>query len=251
MAKYRRSQLLDVLRNDVIPAMQGGIRLRRLIECQRATGRDAADETALGTGRLDDIHQVIFHVVRDFHFPVRRADIGSFFRGHDRLQFAQNVLRCRTRKDFHLLRTGHVAQRQPHEKAVHLGVRQRKRAEGFQRILGRQNHKRLRQAARHAVHGDLLFLHRFQQSRLGARRGTVDLVRQHKVREEWAGSELELAGLLVVEVNAGQVGWQQVGRELHPFEVAAHRPGKGTQKHRLAGAGLVLQQDMTCAEEGD
>ena len=125
------------------------------------------------------------------------------------------------------------------------------RCQGFQRILGGQHHKGLSQAAGHAVHGNLPFLHGFQQGRLGTGRGTVDLVRQHKVGEELAGPELELTGLLVVEIDAGQIGGQQVGCELHPFEVPAHRARKCTQEHGFAGAGLILQQYMASAEEAD
>ena len=90
-----------------------------------------------------------------------------------------------------------------------------------------------------------------KQGRLGTGRGAVDLVRQHKVGEERAGPELELTGLLVVEIDAGQIGGQQVGRELHPFEVPAHRARKCTQEHGFAGAGLILQQYMASAEEAD
>ena len=66
-----------------------------------------------------------------------------------------------------------------------------------------------------------------------------------------AGPELELTGLLVVEIDAGQIGGQQVGRELHPFEVPAHRARKCTQEHCFAGAGLIFQQYMASAEEAD
>ena len=45
--KHRRGQPFDVLGDDVFPALQGGIRLRSLIERQRTAGRHTADKAAL------------------------------------------------------------------------------------------------------------------------------------------------------------------------------------------------------------
>ena len=84
----------------------------------------------------------------------------------------------------------------------------------------------------------------------GAGSGAVDLVGQDDVGEKGTFAELEFAGFLVIEVNAGQVRGQQVGGELDALELAANRFGKGAQQHGFAGAGHVLQQHMARAEEG-
>ena len=82
-------------------------------------------------------------------------------------------------------------------------------------------------------------------------RGVARLISSANTKLVKAGPELELTGLLVVEIDAGQIGGQQVGCELHPFEAPAHRARKCTQEHGFAGAGLIFQQYMASAEEAD
>ena len=76
---------------------------------------------------------------------------------------------------------------------------------------------------RHRVDRDLALLHHFEQRRLGLGARTVDLVGEHDVGEDRPGVELEGAGLLVVDRDAGDVARQQVGRELDAGIRALHR----------------------------
>ena len=64
-----------------------------------------------------------------------------------------------------------------------------------------------------------------------------------------AWTELEFAGFLVVELDTGQVGRQQVWCELDTFEIAADGFCKGTEQHGFAGARYIFQQNMTGADE--
>ena len=100
-----------------------------------------------------------------------------------------------------------------------------------------------------AVHRDLTLLHCFQQARLGARGGSVDFVGEDDIGEQGTFTELEVACFLIVKVDAGQVGRQQVRGELDAFEFSADGFGKGAQQHRFAGAGYILQQHMTGAQK--
>jgi len=77
---------------------------------------------------------------------------------------------------------------------------------------------------------ETVFAHRFQQGGLGLGRRAVDLVGQHHVREDRSLLELELAGLLVVDVGAGDVGRQQIGRELNPLELEVERRREGPRR---------------------
>jgi hypothetical protein len=52
----------------------------------------------------------------------------------------------------------------------------------------------------------LTLLHGLEQRALGTRRRAVDFVREHDVGDDRPGTELELALLLVVEVDAGDIG---------------------------------------------
>ena len=65
------------------------------------------------------------------------------------------------------------------------------------------------------------------------------------------GAELELAGALVVDRDAGDVARQQVGRELDALEGAAGRARQALGQHRLADAGHVLDQQMPGGREPD
>ena len=64
------------------------------------------------------------------------------------------------------------------QEAVQLCFRQRERAFLLQRVLGRDDHERLRQRARHGATGHLLLRHGFQQGGLDLRRRAIDLVDQ-------------------------------------------------------------------------
>ena len=67
---------------------------------------------------------------------------------------------------------------------------------------------------RDAVDRDLPLGHRLEQRRLRLRRRPVDLVDEQDVGEDRAGAELEVARLLVVDREPGDVGRLQVGRAL-------------------------------------
>ena len=98
------------------------------------------------------------------------------------------------------------------------------------------HHERPRQRMGLAVGRHLPLAHRLQQGALRARRGPVDLVGQHDVGEDRAGTEDELLRLAVVQAAAGDVGGQQVGRELDAMELAGQAAGDGLAHQRLAHA---------------
>jgi hypothetical protein len=80
-------------------------------------------------------------------------------------------------------------------------------------------------------------------------RRPVDLVPDHDVGEDAAGTELELAGVLVEHRHAGDVGGQQVRRELDPADRRVDAAGQGLGQHRLADTGHVLDQQVTLGEQ--
>ena len=61
----------------------------------------------------------------------------------------------------------------------------------------------------------------------------------------------ELAGLLVVDPRADEVGRDEVGRELDPLELAADRLGEGLDGHRLGQAGHAFDEDVAAGEQRD
>ena len=76
-------------------------------------------------------------------------------------------------------------------------------------------------------------------------------VREDDLRHDRAGLELEFLRLLVVDRQAGDVGWQEVRRELDAPERAAEAAGDRLGEHRLAGARDVLDEEVAPAHQGD
>ena len=100
-----------------------------------------------------------------------------------------------------------------------------------------------------AVDGDVALLHHLEQRGLGLRRGPVDLVGEDDVGEHGAPAEVERAVGLVVHEPAGDVRGQQVGRELDAAPRPLHRVRDRLGQRRLAGAGHVVEQEVTLGEQ--
>jgi hypothetical protein len=98
---------------------------------------------------------------------------------------------------------------------------------------------------------DRAFAHRLEQRGLRLRRGAVDLVGEHDVREDRSALELELlhTALFGDHVRAHDIGGHQVGRELHAREVRVDGLGERAHEHRLAEAGHAFEECVAAAEE--
>ena len=75
--------------------------------------------------------------------------------------------------------------------------------------------------------------------------------REQHLGEHRTGTEGELGGALVEDVGAGDVGRQEVRRELDTPECATKRAGQGAGQHGLADARHVLDEDVAVAQDGD
>ena len=95
----------------------------------------------------------------------------------------------------------------------------------------------------------LVFLHHFEQRALHLRRRAVDFVGEQQVGEHRAERRRELAGLLVVDARADQVGGHQVGRELDALERAAHRARQRLDRQRLGEAGHAFDQQVSLRQD--
>ena len=91
--------------------------------------------------------------------------------------------------------------------------------------------------------------HRLEQRGLRLRRSAVDLVAEEQVREDRPRPELEVAGALVVDRRAGDVGGHQVGRELDPLEAHVAHLRERARDQRLREARVVLEQHVAVGEK--
>ena len=134
-----------------------------------------------------------------------------------------------------------ISQIESDQKPIELSFGQGEGAFMIDRILSRNDQKRRRQIKRGAVDGDLALAHRFQQGRLGARSGAVDLVSQNNLRKDRTWSKLELGRLLVEDGSAGDIRRQQVRRALHPLECGSDAAGQRPREHRLGHSRHILE----------
>ncbi len=103
--------------------------------------------------------------------------------------------------------------------------------------------------AGHTVGADLTFFHHLEQRRLGLGAAAVDLVADEHVGEHRTLTERERAAALIEHHHAGDVGGQQVGRELHPLPATGDRVGDRLGETGLAGSRHVVEQQVALGEQ--
>src|SRR5439155_1176208 len=91
----------------------------------------------------------------------------------------------------------------------------------------------------------------FEERALHFRRRAVDLIREEKVGEHRAERCLEVAGALVVDPCADEVGGNQVGRELDPLEVSGDRLRDRLYREGLSETGYPFDKQVATREETD
>ncbi len=240
---------LDVVGRDVRPPREHGPGAGRLEQPLGATRRDADVDAGVptrGTGDLGDVlEQVVVDADRLGHRPQGEHVVVVDHLAHRRHlcvtggpAFEQRYLPVHLR----------VADAGLYHEPVDLGLRQRESALLLDGILRGDDEKRLWQVVRLAVDSHLLLGHRLEQRRLGLRRRAVDLVRENDVREHRALVELERAVTLVEHVRPGDVGRQQVRRELDTTERQPQCSGETLCSQGLARSGHVLKENVALSE---
>jgi hypothetical protein len=132
---------------------------------------------------------------------------------------------------------------------VELRLGQRVGALLLDRVLGGEHQKRLVQHVSLAADRHLLLLHRLQQGGLHLGGRAIDLVGEQDVREQGTAHGPKLAGPLVEDHRADDVGRQQIGRELNPLERGANHLSQRAHREGLGEAGDAFQQDVPTGEE--
>ena len=249
VAEHRFGERLDVVGDDVVAAVRGRPGLGHPDEGEAAAGGQAELDVRHPPGLLAELGDVPDHGGVDVHVVGQSAHLGDRLRRDRRLDQGGAVADPRVGEQLHGGRAVGVAQGGLHQEAVELGLGQPVGAGLLDGVLGGDDHERATDRVGDAVDGDPSLLHHLQQRGLGLGRGAVDLVGQDDGVEDRPGVELEGALVLVVDGHAGDVGGQQVGRELDPGVAAADGVGQGPGQHRLAGAREVLQQDVALGQQ--
>jgi hypothetical protein len=87
------------------------------------------------------------------------------------------------------------------------------------------------------------------QRRLNLRRRAVDFVREDQIVKQRPLAELERTVLWPVDIGAGQIRRQQVGRELQPVKIALDTLGQHLDRARLCQPGRPLHQQVAVAQQ--
>jgi hypothetical protein len=118
-------------------------------------------------------------------------------------------------------------------------------------ILRGNHEERVWQRECLAVHGNLRFVHRFEQRGLRSRRRAIDFVGEHHIGENGAGAKLELARFRIVNADAEDVAGQQIGSELDALERAMKRFRQRLRERSLAHTGNIFDEQMAAGQQGD
>ncbi|MNO75943.1 hypothetical protein D3C76_670060 [compost metagenome] len=102
-------------------------------------------------------------------------------------------------------------------------------------------------------HGDLPFLHGFEQRRLDLGRRAVDLVGEDHVAEQRSGLEPDFVATfgLLENLGAGDVRRQQVGGELDAAHLRIQLPRQRLDRACLGQPGQAFQQQVTIGEQAE
>ena len=199
------------------------------------------------TGGVSQFHQIFLHSGRNSHLCQFFPCCQQLCRSCHRLALRH----CRrTGQQGKFLFLFRIPQRQTEQKAVQLCLQQRKCPLHLHRVLGGDHEKRLLQRIRYAVRSDLPFFHALQQCRLGAGRGTVDLVRKQNLGEHCPFPKRKRTGFRLRNAHADQVGRQQVWCKLDTVKVRVQCSGKGTGKGGFSGSRNIVQQHVSPAVQG-
>ena len=137
------------------------------------------------------------------------------------------------------------------QEAVQLRFRQVVGAFLLEGVLRGKYHERRGERQGFAFNGHLPLLHDFEQRRLRFCRGTVDFVGKQQVGEDWAAAEFEAAFAGVVNHAAGDVGGQEIRRELDAVKLSVDGFGEAFHQEGFAQPRHSFDQHMAAAEQGD
>ena len=262
MAQGGGRDRLDVIETDVESALDQGADFAGEDEGLAAAGTAAEAQIlvgnrrggfGLGMGRQDQADSVILHMRGHWHLAHEAHQVRQGLALEDFIHVDADA-GGGAGEDLGQFTGGRVADQDLEEEAVELGLGQGIGSLLIDGVLGRHDEERFDEFAQLAAGGDLVFLHRFQQGRLGLGRRPVDFVGQDQVGEDGAALELELAPAasgLHNDVGAENVGGHQVGRELNAVEGEVEHIAQGSHQQGLAQARHALQEHVSPREQGD
>ena len=216
-----------------------------VLATQNPTG--SAGTTLLPSSQLDR-----FLIRLSIGYPDHRSQINILRDRHSENPLdraIQRVFAVAVAQNVDLAAVIGVANAEADEETVKLRTRKQRCASRASRVLGREDDEGRREVVGVAIHGDAVFLHRFQKGGLRFAGGTVDLVREEEVGHDRAGLVDEGIGRFIVHRVADDVRGDGVRRELDAAGVEAQNLREGQGGGRFADARHVLHEDVALCED--
>ena len=250
MGEGGQDHALHVVGEHEGPAHDGGQGLRGAVEGQGGSRGGAQLYAVVPPGGGDYLDDIVLDGRADEDCAHGALGLEHVLGGGHGLEGEEGAFLPEAPEDGSLVVLAGVAEGELDEEAVELGLWEREGALELDGVLGGEHHEGAGQGGGVYVDRDLALFHGFEEGRLGAGTGPVDLVGQHNLAEYGAAAHLEPAGLLVVDGGAGYVGGEQVGGELDAVEGAVEGAGEGLGEGGLADAGHVFDEHVPLAEQG-
>src|SRR3954447_2907446 len=244
-------QLLDVVGQRVVAAAQERARPGGAQQHEAGARRGAELHAVVAARVVQERDDVVAQRLRGVHAAGGVLALEHLGSVGDRLEVEHAVATLVALEHPRLLRGARVAELEPDHEAVDLRLRERVGALVLDRVLRGEDEERAGELVRVDVDGHHPLLHALEQAGLGLRRGAVDLVDDHDVREDRARAELEALLALVVDAGADDVGRQQVGGALDARELRVDRLRQRACERGLADARIVLDEDVPFGEHRD
>ncbi len=200
---------------------------------------------------MDEFDDIVFDIRVDSNVLSELLEGDELFWSDDGLKLIDDGGLAEALEDNVVVFLSRVAELDLDEEAVDLGLGKGESALELDGVLGSEDDEGAGEEAGIAFDGDLAFLHSLEEGGLGAGGSAVYLVGEEDLGEDGAGSELELAVLLVIEIGAGDIGGEEVGGRLDAAEGTAEGLSDGAGEHGFADAGDVLEEDVALAEDSD
>ena len=250
VAEGEGGELLDFIGGNVFAAADDGEGLGAAVEAHGGAGAGAQLDLGMGAGGLGDTDDIVTEDGVDIDALGEGLEVEDIVAGGDGGEGGEGVGVFEAEEHVLLLGFVGVAEVKAEEETVELGRGEGEGALELDGVLGGDDEEGSGEGAGNVVYGELAFAHGLEEGGLGTGGSAVNFVGEEDVGEDGAGAELEGGGLLVKEVDAGDIGGHEVWGELDTVEGAVEGGGESAGESGLTDTGDVLDQDVAAAKNG-
>jgi hypothetical protein len=196
--------------------------LRDPLPLQKTSGTEPQWKAPVVSGAFGQIEQVLADGLFDGNTRDGLLQLHDLIPMEHRLSFEIFGCLSAARQQLQLACSVGISNLELHRESIELSFGKRIRPDALDRILRGQNKERLAKAVGLSVDCHLPLGHGLEQGALGTRSRAVDFVGKQYIGKDWAGSKLELAGLLIQNTKSGDIARKQIRRALYPHELTPY-----------------------------